>query len=92
LHRVEEGKTVLVPWVSLWEQFGNGYAQIRQFRWIFTRTLKQVRVVYPEAKFDLNSGGMDLTRFCGHLSVYREGVRNGEQGNEVSSGISQANG
>src|ERR1039457_4129954 len=33
-----------------------------------------------------------LTRFGGHLSVYREGVRNVEQGNEVSSGISQANG
>jgi hypothetical protein len=60
LHRVEEGKTVLVPWVSLWEQFGNGYAQIRQFRWIFTRTLKQVKVVYPEAKFQLSSKGMHI--------------------------------
>src|ERR1019366_6949075 len=35
---------------------------------------------------------MGLTRFCGHLSVYREGVSNGEQRNEVSSGVSQANG
>jgi hypothetical protein len=60
LHRVEEGKTVLVPWVSLWEQFGNGYAQIRQFRWIFTRTLKQVKVVYPEAKFQLSPKGMHI--------------------------------
>ena len=60
LHRVEEGKTVLVPWVSLWEQFGNGYAQIRQFRWIFTRTLKQVKVVYPEAKFQLSQKGMHI--------------------------------
>src|ERR1017187_2174257 len=33
-----------------------------------------------------------LTRFSGHLSVYREGVSNGEQRNEVSSGVSQANG
>jgi len=38
LHRVKEGKIVLVPWVSLWEQFDNGYAQIRQFRWIFKLT------------------------------------------------------
>lgn len=60
LHRVEEGKIVLVPWVSLWEQFGNGYAQIRQFRWIFTRTLKQVKVVYPEAKFQLSPKGMHI--------------------------------
>jgi hypothetical protein len=35
---------------------------------------------------------VDLTRFSGHLSVYREGVSNGEQRNEVSSGVSQANG
>src|ERR1022692_5189466 len=35
---------------------------------------------------------LGLTRFGGHFSVYREGVRNVEQGNEVSSGISQANG
>ena len=60
LHRVEEGKTVLVPWVSLWEQFGNGYAQIREFRRVFARTLKQVKVVYPEAKFDLSRAGMKL--------------------------------
>src|ERR1017187_7242274 len=33
-----------------------------------------------------------LTRFSGHLSVYREGVSNGEQRNEVSSGVSEANG
>src|ERR1017187_6035108 len=38
------------------------------------------------------AGVLGLTRFGGHLSVYREGVRNVEQGNEVSSGISQANG
>jgi hypothetical protein len=60
LHRVEEGKTVLVPWTSLWEQFGHGYAQIREFRRVFKRTLKQVKVVYPEAKFDLTHRGMTL--------------------------------
>jgi hypothetical protein len=60
LHRVEEGKTALVPWTSLWEQFGHGYAQIRQFRSVFTRTLKQVKVVYPEAKFELTPQGMQL--------------------------------
>jgi hypothetical protein len=60
LHRVEEGKTVLVPWTSLWEQFGHGYAQIREFRRVFKRTLKQVKLVYPEAKFDLTHRGMTL--------------------------------
>ena len=35
------------PRTSLHEQFGHGYAQIRQFRWVFVRTLHQVKVVYP---------------------------------------------
>lgn len=60
LHRVDEGKSTLVPWPSLHDQFGQGYAQIRQFRWVFTRTLKQVQVVYPEAKFEVGSTGMRL--------------------------------
>jgi len=32
LHRVEEGKGVLVPWASLHEQFGQGYERLRDFR------------------------------------------------------------
>ena len=61
LHRVEEGKSVLVPWTSLHEQFGQGYERIRDFRRVYVRTLKQVKLVYPEAKFDLNDAGMKLT-------------------------------
>ena len=60
LHRIEEGKTVLVPWASLWEQFGHGYERLRDFRRVFLRTLRQVKVVYPESKFDLTPGGMTL--------------------------------
>jgi hypothetical protein len=60
LHRIGEGKSVLVPWASLWEQFGHGYARIRKFRSVFTSTLKQVKVVYPDAKFDLFVEGMQL--------------------------------
>jgi hypothetical protein len=60
LHRIGEGKSALVPWVSLWEQFGHGYARIRKFRSVFISTLKQVKVVYPDAKFDLSVEGMQL--------------------------------
>jgi hypothetical protein len=60
LHRVPEGKSVLVPWTSLHEQFGHGYERIRDFRRVFGRTLRQVELVYPEAKFDLNEAGMKL--------------------------------
>jgi len=60
LHRVGEGKGVLMPWTSLHEQFGHGYERIRDFRRVFLRTLKAVKVVYPGAKFDLSEGGMTL--------------------------------
>ncbi len=60
LHRVEEGKPALVPWTALHEQFGSGYAHIRDFRRVFVRTLKSVHEVYPAAKFDLGEGGMAL--------------------------------
>lgn len=61
LHRVEEGKSVLVPWASLHDQFGHGYEHVRFFRRVFGRTLKQVKVVYPEAKFALAKAGMTLS-------------------------------
>lgn len=60
LHRVEGSKAVLVPWTSLHEQFGHGYERIRDFRRVFVRTLRQVKLVYPEAKFDLAGEGMQL--------------------------------
>ena len=40
LHRVSPSKPALVPWVSLYEQFGHGYKRIRDFRRVFVRTLK----------------------------------------------------
>lgn len=60
LHRVEQGKSALVPWTALYEQFGQGYERIRDFRRVYVRTLKPVHVVYPEAKFDLVEAGMKL--------------------------------
>lgn len=60
LHRVEEGKAALVPWTALHEQFGHGYERLRDFRRIYVRTLKLVKAVYPEAKFDVSDGGMKL--------------------------------
>ena len=60
LHRIEAGKNSLVSWASLQEQFGPGYAQVREFRRVFKHTLHQVRVVYPDAQFDLAANGMTL--------------------------------
>ena len=60
LHRVEEGKSVLVPWTALHEQFGHGYERLRDFRRVYLRTLKLAKLVYPEAKFELGGDGMKL--------------------------------
>jgi hypothetical protein len=60
LHRIEAGKGALVSWMSLSQQFGNGYAQVRGFRRVFKRTLAQVKVVYPDANFEMTADGMRL--------------------------------
>ena len=60
LHRVHPGKPALIPWVSLQEQFGAGYARMDNFKRVFRTTLKQVCVVYGEAKFNLDGKGMRL--------------------------------
>ncbi len=52
LHRVPRERPQLVPWPALYEQFGQGYAQVRQFRAFFLRQLQQVRAAYPAACFD----------------------------------------
>lgn len=60
LHRIGPGKEARVAWTSLWEQFGPGYAQVREFRRVFKHTLAQVKVVYPDAKVDLADFGLCL--------------------------------
>jgi hypothetical protein len=61
LHRVPEGKPQFVAWANLHEQFGQGYAAIRQFRAFFLKQLHEVKGVYPEAKFETDSKGMYLS-------------------------------
>lgn len=61
LHRIPERKSVLVLWTSLHEQFGHGYERVRDFRRVFTRTLRQIKLGYPEAKFDVKKEGMKLS-------------------------------
>jgi hypothetical protein len=60
LHRIEPGKATIVSWTSLWAQFGPGYAEVCEFRRVFKHTLAQVKMVYPDAVFDLSSAGMHL--------------------------------
>ena len=61
LHRVDAEKGgVLVPWIGLKEHFGHGYERLVDFRRVFGRTLRQVKVVYPDSKVDLDGRGMTL--------------------------------
>ncbi len=61
LHRVDAEKGgVLVPWVGLKDHFGQGYGRMDNFKRVFRITLRQVKAVYPESKFQLDDRGMNL--------------------------------
>lgn len=44
-----------IPWEALQQQFGTETESERKFRSLFRRALKDVAVVYPDAKFDADS-------------------------------------
>lgn len=60
LHRINPKRAAFVPWVSLRQQFGEGYGRMDNFKAAFRRTLKQVHTVYPHAAFSLDGKGMTL--------------------------------
>ena len=60
LHRVPVGKPQLVPWAGLYDQFGQGYDRVRDFRRRFLDTLRLVQDVYPQARLSADERGMTL--------------------------------
>ncbi|MFO0847821.1 MAG: replication protein RepA [Gemmataceae bacterium] len=60
LHRVAPSRPQLVPWAALHDQFGQGYARVRDFRAKFLETLRQVRAVYPDARLGADDQGVTL--------------------------------
>ncbi len=60
LHRIPPGAPQFIPWSALHEQFGQGYAELRNFRPFFLRLLKQVKAVYPDAVLDADGKGVRL--------------------------------
>ena len=60
LHRVPAGKPQFVPWTGVYDQFGQGYARIRDFRKRFLETLRQVQAVYPHARLSADERGLTL--------------------------------
>lgn len=61
LHRVPTGKPQFVDWDSLHEQFGQGFARIRDFRRRFLQTLHHVQSAYPSARMSADERGMTLS-------------------------------
>lgn len=52
LHRIPVGDFQFVSWVNLWEQFGQNYSRIRDFRRDFLKNLNTVIKQYPFAKLE----------------------------------------
>ena len=61
LHRVPSGKPQFVAWASLHEQFGQGFARIRDFRRRFLQTLHHVASAYPTARIEGDDRGLTLS-------------------------------
>ena len=61
LHRVPAGKPQFVAWASLHEQFGQGFARVRDFRRKFLQTLHHVTSAYPSARMSADDRGMTLS-------------------------------
>ena len=60
LHRVPVGRPQFVTWAALYDQFGQGFARLRDFRRQFLKTLRQVTCVYPRARIDPSRAGVTL--------------------------------
>lgn len=60
LHRIPKPHRQFIAWSVLKEQFGPDYERIRKFRAVFMEALRQVHVVYPAAKIDVNGQGLFL--------------------------------
>lgn len=52
LHRIPKNKPQFVPWAYLYEQYGNGYSRLRDFRRDFLVHLSNVQAVYQKAKLE----------------------------------------
>lgn len=60
LHRVPVGRPQRITWLALHEQFGQGFARVRDFRRRFLQTLHQVQAAYPNARLAPDEVGIEL--------------------------------
>ncbi len=60
LHRIQVGKPQFVPWQAAYDQFGQGYREIRKFRRDFIGLLVQIKAAYPAARLATDQRGLTL--------------------------------
>lgn len=60
LHRVDPVRGQFLSWNNVYEQFGQGYERIRDFRRVFLDILHLVKAQYPAARFNTDPTGMIL--------------------------------
>jgi drug/metabolite transporter superfamily protein YnfA len=58
--RIKETSGIFLPWTQLREQFGQEYAQSRDFKKKFVPALQRVIAVYPAARIHSAYGGLQL--------------------------------
>ena len=60
LHRIQPGQPQFISGTGVYDQFGQGYARLRDFRRRFLATLQQVAAVYPQARLSADDRGLTL--------------------------------
>jgi hypothetical protein len=61
LYRVPSARPQFVAWDALHEQFGQGFARVRDFRRRFLHTLHQVQATYQAARISADDRGLTLS-------------------------------
>ncbi len=92
LHRVPPGRPQMITWVALHEQFGQGFARVRDFRRRFLQTLHQVQAAYPNARLSATDVGVSLEnspppvppRYTSAIPKASVGTPSGHNGNLVA--------
>jgi hypothetical protein len=62
LHRIPVGRPQFISWAAIYNQFGQGFSRVRDFRRAFQNTLRHVHSVYPASKLELSEKGLTLYR------------------------------
>jgi hypothetical protein len=83
LCRINKPGGVMLSWQNLRDQFGQEYAESRDFKWEFRRALRQVQVVYPTARVAEIAGGLQL--YPSPAPIQRTLVRGAEASSTVDN-------